>query len=430
MFFVRRLGEFGSEAVAFFGSLEPLQFLTMFWAFFFLEIPRYVLSDVYVLVRYLARRNGEPLRPQLFLPSVSVILSVLNEERTIHATVRSLHEQQYPGLDIIVIDDGSDDRTRDICIELAKAGAIRFFSFETRQGKSAALTYGCRVAHGQIFVFMDADTTLDRGALLRIVQPFRDDRIGAVCGNVGVRNPWTNMLTRMQAMEYLIAITVGRQFRAHMGILGIVSGAFGAFRRELIERIGWHEPGPGNDSDLTIRIRKLGKQIAFAPDATCLTTVPEHLSRWVRQRMRWDRNVIRNRVRKHRDTYNIRHHHFRLVNLLSFLDTVVFSVVLSFTWMGYVVHMITVYPHRYGLILFVNYWLYSVAKLTQFLIALTISERGRELWRLATVLPFFVAYRIGARTVRIVASLQELLFHSSARDPFAPEKVRRQMEPF
>ncbi|RMH37989.1 MAG: glycosyltransferase family 2 protein [Nitrospirae bacterium] len=428
IFFFRRVAEFSGDALAFLGSLEPIQFLTVFWAFFFLEIPRYVVSDLYVLARHLLTRNRrDPLMEPL--PTVSVIVSVLNEERTIPSLVRSLHEQRYPHLEIIVIDDGSCDRTKEICERLAMAGAIRFFPLASRQGKSAALTYGCRLATGQILVFMDADTTLDREALIKIVQPFRDERIGAVCGNVGVRNVWTNLFTRIQAVEYLIAITVGRQFRAHMGILGIVSGAFGAFRRELVERTGWHDPGPGNDSDLTIRIRKLGKHIAFAPEATCLTNVPDRVTAWVRQRMRWDRNVIRNRVRKHRDIYNVFHHHFRLTNLLSFVDTVFFSVVLSLTWLIYAVHMVTVYPHRYGLILFVNYCLYSAAKLTQFAIALTISER-RELWRLIVALPFFVAYRVCARVLRIVASLQELLFHASDRDPFAPEKVRKQMAPF
>lgn len=418
------------EALEFLLVLEPHQFLAFFWPFLLLEIPRYLLTDVYVLGRYLFRRtpsvenSGE--LPGAF-PRVSVILPVLNEADTIEGSIRSLCEQELVRLEIIVVDDGSTDNGPDICRRLAEEGVIRYVRLQSRQGKAGALNYGCQIATGEFLVFMDSDSTLDRLALYHLVQPFQDPAVGAVSGNIGVRNPWTNVLTRLQTFEYLCSISVGRQFRADVGILSIVSGAFGAFRRQTIQRIGWHDPGPGNDSDLTIRVRKLGQTVAFAPRAVCLTKVPTTWRHWMKQRRRWDRNNIKNRLRKHRDTYDWRNRHFRLGNLVSFLDSMFYSVGLAFIWAVYLVQIMIQMPARMEIIFLAHYYLFTVMKLAQLGIALVVSERGAAYSQLLWVIPITVLYRKALRIFRIVASIHELCCRASSRDPFAPEKVRKQM---
>ncbi|RMF85319.1 MAG: glycosyltransferase [Nitrospinota bacterium] len=410
--------------------LWPDRFARMFWAFIFLEVPRYLLTDFYVLFQVLLRRERRPLDAELTdFPLVSVILPALNEEQTIAYTIRSLLHQDYPNLEIIVVDDGSTDQTPEICQNFANQGLIRFFRLQTRQGKSAALNHGLKAARGEFIVFMDTDSTLDRHAIRNLIPYFADERIGAVSGTLRVRNPHVNLLTKLQTIEYLISIMVGRYFRGAMGILSIVPGAFGAFRRDLLARIGGHEPGPGNDSDLTIRTRKLRKQVAFAPTAICLTNVPHNLRRLIKQRMRWNRNIIRNRLRKHKDTYNIFLAHFSLSNLVSFVDTIFFAVFLSLVWLVYFIDIILHYPNWYTKILLINYFLHLSAKLLQFLIALIISERKGEYISLVFYLPLFELYRmLFLKLIRIAALLQELFFRWSYRDPFAPEKVRNQIE--
>jgi cellulose synthase/poly-beta-1,6-N-acetylglucosamine synthase-like glycosyltransferase len=427
-FFIQGLLDFWGESMDWLLGLGPDQFVRVFWAFLFLEIPRYFFTDLYVLFRALHSRDAEPAGEQLDSHApVSVVLPALNEEDTIAYTVRSLLDQHYPNIEIVVVDDGSTDRTPEVCQKLAEQGLIRYFRLTSRQGKSAALNYGVKAARGDIIIFMDTDSTLDRNVIVTLLNYFRDERVGAVSGNLGVRNAHVNILTALQAIEYLVSITVGRWFRASTGILAIVPGAFGAFRRELVERVGGHEPGPGNDSDLTIRTRKLKKTIAFAPDATCLTNVPERWRSWLKQRMRWDRNVIKNRVRKHRDIYNFYDANFSLSNLLSFVDTVFFGVLLTLIWVVYIIDTIINYPDMYRLILFANLCLHALLKFMQFGIVLIISERRREHLSLIPYLPFYVVYRLLLKLVRLTASLQELLFRWSYRDPFAPVKVRGQM---
>lgn len=428
VFLIQSVLDFWTETVDFLLRQERGQLIRIFWAFFFLEIPRYLITDLYVWLRIKFKRREETPTPQpLEQPLVSVILPALNEEDTIQHTVRSLSEQGYPNLEIIVVDDGSTDRTPEICQEMARQGMIRFFRLQERAGKSAALNYGLKASHGEYLVFMDTDSTLDRGVMTGLLKWFQDENVGAISGNLGVRNRHVNLLTRLQALEYLVSITVGRRFRAEIGILSIVPGAFGAFRRTLLERIGGHEPGPGNDSDLTIRTRKLRKKVVFAPE-TCLTNVPVTWNGWLRQRMRWDRNTIRNRVRKHRDVFNFSQANFSFTNMVSFFDTIFFSNVVPLLWIVYILDIHRTYPDRVWVILFANYCLHILLKLAQLLIAIDISERKTEYMSLFFCVPLFGPYRILSKLVRLLATLQELLFRWSYKDPFAPEKVRKEME--
>lgn len=401
------------------------RFVQAFWIFVFLEVPRYLLTDLVVAIHHAWPRR-RPARADANVVRTSVVLAALNEEDTIALTIRSLLEQDHGDVEIIVVDDGSSDRTAAICEAFAASGAIRFLRFERRQGKAAALNYGTRFATGAYVVYMDSDSTLDRDAVRKLVRPFRDPAVGAVGGTLGVRNAGTNLLTGLQSLEYLISIALGRRFRALVGTLSVVAGAFGAFRRELLDPIGGHSPGPGNDSDLTIRVRKAGFKIAFAHDAVCLTNVPTTWRAWAKQRSRWDRNLIRNRVRKHRDVFALRWATFAPGTLFSFVDAIFFGSVLSVLWLGYLVHATVTGTHSLVFVL-ANLILYTLMKIAQVMIALPVSVRRREHAVAVLALPLFVPYRIVSRIVRIWAHAQELVTWRSYRDAFAPAAVRAEI---
>jgi len=428
-YWVQDFLDFVVETLDWITDLGPARFCRVFWAMLFLEVPRYVLTDFYILVVWLLKggRTPQPALPT-DPPLVSVVMPALNEEETIEYTVKSIREQEYPNLEIVVIDDGSTDRTPQICKTLADRGWIRFLRMERRQGKSAALNFGVRACRGEYVIFMDTDSTLDRGAIIRLLEPFQDPRVGAVAGNLEVRNRGECLLTRFQALEYMTAMSVGRRFKAHAGILSIVPGAFGAFRRALLERVGGHEPGPGNDSDLTIRVRKLANRVAFAGDAICLTSAPTTWRSWIKQRLRWDRNIIRNRVRKHRDIFDVFQSNFSFGTLVSFLDILFFAIVLTFMWVAYIIDTLIQFPHQFPVIFLANFVMHLVLKLAQWTVGMTFSTRPRDHFRLLAVIPVFGLYRLSCKLVRIVATVQELLFRISYKDPFAPEKVQREME--
>jgi biofilm PGA synthesis N-glycosyltransferase PgaC len=426
------------DALAYLGSLHWTALVRMCWFFFLFDFPRYVLTDLYILLCELV---GMPRRARLKrrframlesgCPLVSVIVPALNEESTIRLTVHSLLEQDYPNVEVIVVDDGSTDRTPHICHAMARrydSVSFRYKRFEERAGKSAALNYGLSDARGAFVVFVDSDTTFDRDAITNLIMPFADPRVGAVSGNVMPRNADLNLLTSLQQVEYLFTIYVGRRIRARFGTLPIVSGAFGAFRREIIaqESLGGHEPGPGNDSDLTIRVRKRGFRVAFAPDANCLTHVPEHWPGLVKQRWRWDRNLIRNRMRKHRDVFNPFSANFRLSDLVSFLDTIFFHLVLACVTVVYLVDITVNFREALPLLLLLNYTVYFAAELLEFGAAVLLSGRWTTMAALL-YLPLYNPYKMLLKFFRLIGYAQELFFRASRRDTFAPAKVRRRM---
>ncbi|MGQ0659221.1 MAG: glycosyltransferase family 2 protein [Chromatiales bacterium] len=405
------------------------QFVRVFWAVLFLEVPRYLITNIYVFFRHLREeREARLLNLPDPVPLVSVIVPALNEEETIAYTVRSLLEQDYPRIEIIIVDDGSTDRTAAVCKSLGQRGSIRYYRMQERQGKSAALNLGLSAARGEYAVFMDSDSTLDRDCISRLMTQFAEPRVGAVSGNLDVRNYGDNLLTWMQAMEYLITLGVGRRFKASVGILAIVPGAIGAFRRDLLQRIGLFEPGPGNDSDVTIRTRKLGRQIAFAYDAICRTNVPTRWGGWFRQRMRWDRNIIRNRLRKHRDIFNPYQENFEPTSFVSFVDTFLFVAILPLVWLAYFIDMLINFPGDILFVLFTVFVIHLCLNVIRLSIAIYVTRHEYNPYALYVCLPAYAAYRLALKLVRILAIFQELLLRSSYRDPFAPEKVRREME--
>lgn len=413
-------------------SLDEYSFYRMFWFFFLFDFPRYLISDIYIYFyemwqkRQMVISDNFMLRLKYNPPLVSIIIPALNEADTIGWTIRSLQEQTYENLQLIVVDDGSTDDTPEVCRKLSDQNNIVYLRFTERAGKSAVLNYGLKFAEGEFVVFVDSDTTFDRDAIYQLMTTFADPAVGGVSGNLSPRNGDFNLLTKLQKIEYLFTISIGRRIRSRLGILPIISGAFGGFRKELIalDSIGGHEPGPGNDSDLAIRVRKQGYKIAFQPAAMCLTNVPTEVYRLIRQRSRWDRNMIKNRIRKHKDVWNPYSENFRLIDVITFFDSLFYHVALSFLTAIYLVDMCINYPDYVVSLLFINYCLYFVAELLELIIAARLSGRKEDL-KLLLYLPLINPFKIFLKFVRLWAYCQELFLRYSNVDPFAPYKVRQ-----
>jgi cellulose synthase/poly-beta-1,6-N-acetylglucosamine synthase-like glycosyltransferase len=224
---------------------------------------------------------------------------------------------------------------------------------------------------------------------------------------------------------------MGRRFKAALGILSIVPGAFGVYRRELLDRVGGLEPGPGCDSDATIRMRKLRKRIGFAPDARCHTRTPERLGHLVRQRLRWDRNLVRNRARRHRDLVDPRQDHFSASNLFAALEPLVFLGVLPVLWVLYLFDVLINFEGELGFVLVAIFCMHLLANSARAVMALVVNDFGYRRSVILPAIPLYVAcYRPLLKLLRVVALVQEVFFRVSYRDRFAPEQVRREAQIF
>jgi len=415
------------EALDHIALLTPWRFVRLFWFFFLLDLPRYIIPDFIVFFINLFKREPEPFYGlnKKEIPLVSVIVPARNEEETIGLTLDSLLESTYPRehLEIIVIDDGSEDNTYAIANRYTNRGNVRVFRKENRGGKASCLMYGFNVSMGEFIVSVDSDSTFDRDAIPNLLRPFNDPSVGTVCGNVKVRNRRENLLTTMQYCEYLIGISIGRRFLSKVNMLTIISGAFGCYRRSALLETGAWDPGIGDDSNVTLKTRKLGYKIGFAPDAIVMTTVPATFSRLFKQRRRWDRSFIRNRFRKHGNILNP--FVFSPTNLTAISINAFFRIVLLFTFVFFFIRTLVRNEEMFPLIFIFGWLIYTVSAVVSLSLSIMLSERRAEEWILLIYAPLFPFYRLFLRIPRLMAVFLEL-FRIQYTDPFYPKHVWKQ----
>jgi cellulose synthase/poly-beta-1,6-N-acetylglucosamine synthase-like glycosyltransferase len=262
-------------------------------------------------------------------------------------------------------------------------------------------------------------------AVWQIVQPFEDPQVGAVSAAVLVRHQDPNLISRLQAFEYLRTIFIGRIFADRMRILGIVSGAFGAFRREAIVRTGGWDVGPGEDGDLTLRLRKSGYKVVFAPHAQCYTNAPATWSRLMKQRRRWEWALVTFECRKHVDLANPLCANFRLNNLAMLADRWTFNLVLQFVFWGYLAWLLYNLNEDTWKLFLLNYLVFLVLELLQLgMIVYYSTDRLRDL-KVGLVAPLMPFYHLLLRAVMFVAVIEELVSRRSGRDDFVPAHVQQ-----
>lgn len=237
-----------------------------------------------------------------YAPSVSVIVPAYREQAVIVQTVHSLLQQEYVGsLEVIVVDDGSPDDTYQVARNTFAADPRVLVVTKPNGGKASALNAGIALAHGEILVGLDADTVFAPDAIARLVQPLRDERVGAVAGNAKVGNR-LNLVTRWQAVEYITSQNVDRRAFADLNAITVVPGAIGAWRATAVRDAGgFSDDTLAEDQDLTIALRRQGWRIAYADDAIAYTEAPDTLRTLARQRFRWTFGTLQC-AWKHRDT--------------------------------------------------------------------------------------------------------------------------------
>ena len=424
------------NVVEFFLNLSYGQMLAYFWPFFLLDMMRYLFLDVIVVLIYipkrmLAKAKYNYARKLLYReqPLISVIVPGKNEGKHIPRLAASMKHQTYQNIELIIVDDGSDDDTADICRELEREGKIQcFIRNEVRGGKASAANTALNFSKGKYIVHIDADSHLAYDAVETILLPFYlDSNIGAVGGDVRVANAEKTFATRLQAIEYFKALSTGRTVSSEINILRIISGAHGAFRRDVLDRVyGW-DVGPGLDGDITLKIRKLGLRVVHEPMAICYTNVPITFRRLAKQRYRWDRSMVRFRVRKHRDIL-LPSANFSLPNFMATAENIFFNLILDIKWWIYIIQMIIFQPSYLGYIFVINYVLYFIANILEFLVACALLHKTlrSQDYFLAIFLPLMPIYTgLYLRTVRTYAYLMEFIHGASYMDKWNPWKVSR-----
>ena len=429
-----------SQIYGFITERTLLELFFFFWFFIVFDFARYVLADtIFLCVHFIKRRRNRPerdiARTKLFHenPLISVIAPGKNEGRHIPRLAASLHEQTYKNIEIIIVDDGSTDNTDLILRNLKAQGKIdRHFKNDIRGGKASAANLALHYAKGQIVVHLDADSHLQDDSIEQIILPFFvDPNIGAVGGDIRVKNIDESLATTLQSVDYMKAISTGRVVNSTIGILRIISGAYGAFRKDILDRLKGWDVGPGLDGDITVKIRKLGYKVCHEPDAVCYTNVPNTFRKLAKQRVRWDRSLVRFRVRKHNDLLSVTGKHFDFLNFFTVADNLIFNLLLNFKWWVYIIQIVFFNTEFLPIILVINYLLYFFSNILEFSLAYKLygkSMRRQEklLFLYLPLMPFYTGFFL--RFVRTYAHIMEFLHKASFDDQWNPWKVSRTLK--
>jgi cellulose synthase/poly-beta-1,6-N-acetylglucosamine synthase-like glycosyltransferase len=297
------------------------------------------LRTTAVHLRNLESTRFQWIRTSPLVPPISLLMPAHNEENFICTAVRNLLDLDYPDLEVIIINDGSEDKTlqnmqkefqlravRVVCVPLVSSAPVRgwyrsaidkrilVIDKEPGGSKADAVNAGLNAATSPYVCVVDADSVLERDALLRIMVPILADpkRVVAAGGIVRVLNGCKIEAGRIrqvrlarksieviQVVEYLRAFLIGRESWARGNMLMIVSGAFGVFRTDLVRAVGGYRAlAIGEDFDLVTRLHRLllekcvDYRIEFVPDPVCWTEVPSDLRSLGRQRARWHKGLI------------------------------------------------------------------------------------------------------------------------------------------
>ncbi|MFC4463688.1 glycosyltransferase [Streptomyces xiangluensis] len=229
-------------------------------------------------------RPGAPWLPEVTEP-VTVLVPAYNEEAGIESTVLSLLASTHRQLQIIVIDDGSTDRTADIAEGIGdpRVQVIR----KLNEGKAVALNTGLAHARHDIVVMVDADTVFEADAIRRLIQPLAHPAVGAVSGNAKVGNR-RRLLAKWQHLEYCFGFNLDRRMFEVLECMTTVPGAIGAYRRDALVSVGGvSEDTLAEDTDLTMALWRAGWRVLYEESAVAWTEVPTSLGQLWRQRYRW-----------------------------------------------------------------------------------------------------------------------------------------------
>lgn len=276
-----------------------------------------IIAAVFLLSRYLFGAFYKPFAIDTnFTPGVTVIIPCFNEEEWIQKTIIGCINQDYPidKLEVIVVDDCSNDKSvekiKEIIEELKKEEnfdvdkRLKYIVQEKNMGKREALCAGVNEAKHDLVVFVDSDSFLEPYAIINLVQPFKDPKMGGVAGRTDVANTYTNALTKMQSVRYYIAFRIMKAAEAYFDAVTCLSGPLSCYKKQIIldnmdawlnqEFLG-QKATFGDDRAMTNFVLR-NHRTTYQDTAVCSTIVPNKYKVFLKQQMRWKRSWLRESI--------------------------------------------------------------------------------------------------------------------------------------
>lgn len=239
-------------------------------------------------------------------PTVSAIIPAYNEEPDIlYNCIRSIADQEYETLEVLVVDDGSSKREQlkeQVYSRFDNDPRVHVIYTPINVGKRHAQKFGFNRSTGEIIVTVDSDTILPKDGVRQLVQRFKDPTVGAVTGDVQVENAKYNLLTRLIGYRYWSAFHQERAAQSYFYVLMCCSGPFSAYRKSVIDHVKDRYTSQnfmgrrctfGDDRHLTNLVLEEGYRVVFDNKAIAYTHVPEDIRTYIKQQVRWNKSFYR-----------------------------------------------------------------------------------------------------------------------------------------
>ena len=417
--------------------------LMLFPIVLFIEIPLYLLIIFSYLRLFCNEIFSLSSRKNLFRPTVTCILTCYNEGKDVISTIKSIVEQLYSGnIEILVMVDGSDKNktTYNSALNYAKEyhahnkGTSRYIKVipkKLRGGRVSSNNLGLYLAKGEVVIVMDGDCSADNDLVVSAVSGFSNPNVIGSSGNIRIRNYKKSLVTRFQALEYMIGLQFSKTGLAGMGMLNNISGALGIFRKSFLGKIGGWKNGTAEDLDLTTRIKAYLKQypnlkIIHSYQSTIHTDGPVTWKELFKQRLRWDGDISYlyfKRFPKLLTPKNIQGKNIFAILWYDFF----FCLCVPFLTIFYTIYLFFAFSLSFALTMFIcTYIYYFVVTSSLFIIyILFVSERKKKDIKFIGIIPLMPIYQFIMRIWTAFSTIFELVLSTHKDSSMAPWWVIR-----
>jgi cellulose synthase/poly-beta-1,6-N-acetylglucosamine synthase-like glycosyltransferase len=252
-----------------------------------------VYSGYYLLCIYLGHtKKLKVKKSRKFKPEISIIIPAWNEEKTIKGKLENTLKLKYPRkLEIIVVDDGSDDKTSQI---VKKFKNVKLLVQKKRQGKAIAMNRAFKYCKGDLVLITDADSRLKENSLIKSVPYFFDESVGAVTGQQSIPNKSETITTKIET-KYRDFFYILREAESIIDSTFIFDGPFMMVRKKLLENI--NRDSVADDSELALRVRKKGYRTLSLKEVKYIEYSPRKITDRTKRKKRRAQGLIQIMIR-------------------------------------------------------------------------------------------------------------------------------------
>jgi cellulose synthase/poly-beta-1,6-N-acetylglucosamine synthase-like glycosyltransferase len=299
----------------------------LMWGVYFISL----YFAVFWLLVFLSRGKEEAKEPLKEYPFVSIAIPAYNEEGCIGPTIERALQLEYPKekLEILIVNDGSKDKTRDIVNEIIEKYDqynLKLISQENK-GKGAALNNAIDQAKGEFFVCLDADSFINNDALQKMLPHFGDEQVAAVLPSLKVHKP-KKLLQKLQWYEYIINMFY-KEMMGKLNCVHVTPGPFSVYRLATIRKIGkFDEDNITEDLEIALRLQYHNYKIIQVMDTEVTTLAPETLGVLYKQRNRWFKGATLNAIQYRKMIFNKKYGDFGFIQMPTIISSGVIAVTL------------------------------------------------------------------------------------------------------